>query len=174
MEFYRSNVWMSLIDYQTFPTIEQIVEALDADGFECQFEAEGAADENWSSFCLLGPEDSKIQIQRFSVEQEVQAKDCLEVLLPEVERQPVCEERDQVLEMLQDAKFIVQSVKLRDSQSEAAGELEFGLHRCLGFPVDPDEGVSMWLLHNDGMVGFANEGDILLRMQSKSYNQWSE
>jgi len=173
MEFRRSQVWMSLMDYQTFPTPNEIVEALEADGFECQLEADDTVDEHWKSFWLLGPEETKIQVLRFNIDENDQAKQCLEVLLPEVEKEPVCEERDQVLEMLQEAKFIVQSVKFGVADSETASELEFGLHRCLGFPVDPDEGVSMWLLHNDGVVGFANEGDILLRMQSKSYNQWS-
>lgn len=173
IEFQYVDVWMSLLAYSTLLTPEEMAEALNENGFDCQASNVQWKDEKvWSSFRLTGPEipdqeQVAIDVNLFPATYDVAVKG-VEFLKQRVQRQSVCEERSNVLQMLEDAKFVAQTIKVA-GDFEAAAELEFGIHCCFGFPVEPEEGVSMWAISNEETLGFATESELLLKFEDPAY-----
>jgi len=173
IEFHYVDVWMSLLAYSTLLTPEEMVEALNENGFECQASNIEWKDEKvWSSFRLSGPavpdqEQVALEVNLFPATYDVAIKG-IGYFKERVERQSVCEERSNVLQMLEEVRYIAQTVKVA-GDFEASAELEFGVHCCFGFPVEPDEGVSTWAISNEDTLGFATESELLLKFEDSAY-----
>lgn len=183
MKFQFQDVWMSMLAYTTLLSPDEIVEALNENGFPCQMinlqwaESASPNDPNplWNSFRMIGPEQDAsseralIDVGLFPANVPEVAR-CLNLLKQRVAEQPVCEERSNVLAMLEEAKYVAQSIKV-GGNLEAASELEFGLHCCLGFPPEPDEGVSLWTISHAQSLGFATESELLLKFEDQEYSR---